>query len=203
MRRTDYTSADALRPHHSCNTNWPVERTALASHPLGPCTVANCAGHLCTRSGAGYFALHRVLPGAQRLPETITDVFAYVATISHGDVARLRATTAALRAARVAHVLTSAHTHRPEAPRVLLAFPLSVPVHGSRWGEFFDLVENRFSVGADAACRSPAHVFARPSMPIGARAHVEIGQGLPFPVEASFTTPAPLVQPALGSRFAP
>jgi Primase C terminal 1 (PriCT-1) len=174
-----------------------VAGTMMNTHRRTPC--APCPGKHCRHKFGKAFNFAEQ-PGGRKQGVPVLSVHAGAFDLDHGDAARIRASVELLKAAEVECVMSTTHSHKPQAPRWRLVIRLSRPVLGLEWSTFWAAVDALFQLGADTQAKDPARIYFEPTCPEGATPLVWRHQGTPLDVDQVLRSAPPALKVAKPKR---
>jgi Primase C terminal 1 (PriCT-1) len=190
-----FTGVKDTKPRHFLAL-WEDVVVSMSTHHRTPC--APCPGKHCRHKFGKAFNFAEQPRREEGVP--VRRVHAGAFDLDHGDAARIRASVELLKAAEVECVMSTTHSHKPQAPRWRLVIRLSRPVLGSEWSTFWAAVDALFQLGADTQAKDPAHIYFEPSAPEGSTPLVWRHQGTPLDVDQVLRSAPPAAQVAKPKR---
>ena len=141
---------------------WDRFAEALLDHTETDCQP--CPGHSCPAKNTTAF-----IPGwvdGSRLAANVRELYVLVFDFDNLPVSQVRGVVAKFEGLE-ALLYTSHSWGSTAAFRILL--PLSKPVRGDEWAEFWQGAVNHFDVPADRACKDPSRLYFQPTHAKGAK----------------------------------
>ncbi len=123
--------------------------------------------------------------GGRRVDADVAQVFALVLDIDKlADDAAVAAAVDRLRDLDLAAAVHTTHSDRADGKRALRgAIPLSRPVEGTRWREFYTAAASWLALPHEPKCSNPSRVWYLPSCPPDAEPESWILKGAPLDVD--------------------
>lgn len=187
---------------------WPDVVETSSTHRRAACTKATCPGHSCANKRGLAYSFAEIRQGGRRRAADVLRVHVLLFDIDDPPrgAEEANALASRLKAAGLACVLSSTHSHRPGAPRLRLVIRLSRPVLLAEWATFWAAARARLEVPADEAAKDPARLFFEPSTPSDVAPFVWVNEGAALDVDQvlrSVPPPAPAArrQPLKGTEW--
>jgi len=149
-----FDSVKSKAPSRSVDLTWEQLATLLTSQRV---TVTK-------KEAVKLIGPYSLVEGTTRGSDNVTEVHALFVDIDD-DGTTPNDATKLLNQRRVAHVVYSTHSSTRERPKYRVAIPLSEPVPGSRWREFFEAACQLYKLPYDPKTVDPSRIYYLPSSP--------------------------------------
>lgn len=179
-------------PGKDCRAKFGAAWSPVEFAPCPPVCRNNgrAKAHDC---GGGQF--HRLNANVLRIHAAVFDV-----DVATG--ATLREIATKIDAAGLAAIVHSSHSHRPEAFKFRLVFPVSRPVLPNEWPHLRAVVEAKFGIPADRSTKDQARLYFLPSAPASAEVLALDTDGVALDVDALMREAGPVAPARLSSPLA-
>jgi hypothetical protein len=167
-----YRGLTSVRPHRRLVGSFADVREMFSSHQYAICTRETCSTECQCKLSGELFAFHTLKPGKIRSAENVDTVSAACFDIDGSTPDQARAFIGRVRQEGLSAVVSSTHSHRPEAPKLRAFLMLNRAVSAAEWPALWHVLNERFEIRADPKTRDPSRMFFMPSCPSDARPFV-------------------------------
>jgi hypothetical protein len=137
-----------------------------------------------------------------RLNANVVRIHAAVFDVDVATAETLREIAGKIDAAGLAAVVHSSHSHKPDAYKFRLVFPVSRPIAAAEWPHLRAVVEAKFGIPADRSTKDLARLYFLPSAPASAEVIALDTDGAPLDVDALMREAGPVAPARAASPLA-